>query len=456
MNMARNSRAGANYKLHDKLEDGCALTRANALTTRMRTAAYLFLTATLTLSAQGPAINIEQAVQEALDHNLDLIAAKYELPIAETRLITARLRPNPVMSLSADHLDVLGTGYNSINNGGPPEYAYRTDFLLERGSKRAARIAVAENDRAVARFNVLNAARSVILDAQSAFLDVLAAKENLQLAEDNRKALAGIVNVNETRVRTGDLAAVELSRSKVAALQFETAVAQARIRLREAQNKLQLVMGRTELSPTFDVTGDFRRDTINVPFDQLAGESLRTRPDIESLRAAQARSQADLRLQIAQGRVDYTVGTEYRRQQGISGMGNSLGFFFSAPIPVFNRNQGEIERAKRESDQAAARIHALETTIRNQITTAWQHYESSRTLLQQVESAMLDQAQQVRKITEYSYRRGEATLVEFLDAQRAFNDTMQTYNEARADYARSLYLLEALSGARGNAQERVP
>ena len=60
---------------------------------------------------------------------------------------------------------------------------------------------------------------------------------------------------------------------------------------------------------------------------------------------------------------------------------------------------------------------------------------------------MVDQAQQVRKTTEYSYRRGEATLVEFLDAQRAFNDTMQTYNEARADYARSLYLLDSLAGA---------
>jgi cobalt-zinc-cadmium efflux system outer membrane protein len=59
---------------------------------------------------------------------------------------------------------------------------------------------------------------------------------------------------------------------------------------------------------------------------------------------------------------------------------------------------------------------------------------------------MLEQARDVRTTTEYSYRRGEASLVEFLDAQRAFNDSMQTWNEARADYARSLYLLESLAG----------
>ena len=50
------------------------------------------------------------------------------------------------------------------------------------------------------------------------------------------------------------------------------------------------------------------------------------------------------------------------------------------------------------------------------------------------------------QITEYSYKRGEATLIEFLDAQRAFNETMQGYNEARAEYARSLYVIDSISG----------
>ncbi len=403
-----------------------------------------------------PTVTIDQAVQEALQKNLDLLAAKYELPIAETRMITARLRPNPVVSLSADHLDMLGTGYNFINNGGPPEYAYRTDFILERGSKREARIELAKQDQSIARWNVLNAARSVVFDAQSAFLDVLAAKENLQLAESNLKALQEIVNVNDTRVRSGDLAQVELSRSRVAALQFQAAVQQARIRLTEAKNHLQLLIGRTTLSPDFDVSGQFRREVPPLTFDELSARAIRQRPDLEAIRASQARSQADLRLQIAQGKIDYTVGSEYRRQQGIAGTGNSLGFFFSAPLPVFNRNQGEIERARRESEQNTARLRALDATIRNQLTSAWQRYQSSRALLDQVESTMIDQAQQVRKTTEYSYRRGEATLVEFLDAQRAFNDTMQTYNEARADYARSLYLLDALAGTRPASSELTP
>ena len=411
----------------------------------MRIALLGTLASTVAFS-QTPTVTIENAIQEALQKNLDLLAAKYELPIAETRMITARLRPNPVVSLSADHLDALGTGYNALNNGGPQEFSYRTDFIMERAAKREARIELAKQDQTIARWNVLNAARTVIFDTQSAFLDVLLAKENLQLAESNLQALQEIVKVNDTRVKSGDLAQVELSRSRVAALQFQAAVQQARMRLTEAKNRLQLLIGRTTLLPEFDVTGPFRREIPSLTFEELSARAIQQRPDLEAIRASQARSQADLRLQIAQGKIDYTVGSEYRRQQGISGTGNSLGFFFSAPLPVFNRNQGEVERARRESEQATARIRALDATIRNQLKSAWQRYESSRALLDQVENTMVDQAQQVRKTTEYSYRRGEATLVEFLDAQRAFNDTMQTYNEARADYARSLYLLDALAG----------
>ena len=153
-----------------------------------------------------------------------------------------------------------------------------------------------------------------------------------------------------------------------------------------------------------------------------------------------------VRSQIAQGKVDYTIGTEFRRQQGIAGTGNSLGFFFSVPLPVFNRNQGEIARAREERQQVEARTRALEAVIRNELNAAWQQYDTARSLLARIEGEMLDQARSVLASMEYSYRAGEASLVEFLDAQRAFNDTMQGYNEARAEYARSLYLIDSVTG----------
>jgi cobalt-zinc-cadmium efflux system outer membrane protein len=102
------------------------------------------------------------------------------------------------------------------------------------------------------------------------------------------------------------------------------------------------------------------------------------------------------------------------------------------PLPVFNKNQGEIARAEREGQQQGARITALEASISTEVDMAYRQYQTSERLLKNIETSLLSRAKTVRDVTEYSYRRGEATLVEFLDAQRAFNDSVQSYNEARA------------------------
>jgi cobalt-zinc-cadmium efflux system outer membrane protein len=165
-----------------------------------------------------------------------------------------------------------------------------------------------------------------------------------------------------------------------------------------------------------------------------------------ALRRDILRAQAELKLQQAGARQDLTLGTEYRRQQGINGKSNSLGFFMELPIPLFNRNEGEIERARQEQRQTELRLQAHEQGVVAEIDTVYQQYAAARDLLQTMDRTMLGQARDVREITDYSYRRGDATLLELLDSQRAYNETMQAYNEARAEYARALYLLDSVSG----------
>jgi cobalt-zinc-cadmium efflux system outer membrane protein len=397
-------------------------------------------------SQQTTQVTINRCVQEAVEKNLNLLAERYNLNIADARMVAARLRPNPVLALGTDHADVLGAGYNEINAAGPQEFFVLTEFIFERGNKRRYRMEVAEQEKAVARWRLLDATRALVFDVQNAFVEALLAKETLALAERNLDSFRKIVEVSKERVRVGDLAQVELARTQLVELQFNNAVIQAQSRLWIAKQRLQLLMGRVEPSELFDVAGEMRRDPLPFTLEDLRRQALARRPDYQAMASDQARSQREIRLQQAQGKVDFTIGTEYRRQQGLAGTGNSMGFFFSVPLPIFNRNQGEIERARQEQLQIEARVRALEAGIRNELDAAWRQYETARTLLTRIEGEMLDKARRVLASMEYSYRAGEASLVEFLDAQRAFNDTMQGYNEARAEYARSLYLIDSTTG----------
>lgn len=399
-------------------------------------------------TAAGP-MTLDQVIDAALSRNLRLLSERFNISIGEARVIQARLRPNPVLSVGGNYLDVLGSGFDpGASAAGPTEVNARVDFLLERGRKRNERIAVAEAAKAVAQLELLNSTRSLILDVQTAFTDVLLAKENLALASASLDAFNRIVAVNRTRVDSGDLARVELVRSEVAALQFRNQLRQSELRLRVAKNRLQALMGRTVFDAGFDVTGDMRRERVAIGQSAILQAALTARPDLMALRRDQARSLAEVRLQLAQGKVDYTVGAGYNRQLNVGPdrRGDSMGVFFSVPLPLNNRNQGEIERARQEQAQIEARVRSLEQEITAEVANAWDQFNTARILLQSIESEMVDQSRRVREVIDFSYRRGEATFVELLDAQRTFNETMQGFNEAKAEYAKSLFAIDAIAG----------
>ena len=399
--------------------------------------------------AQAPqSITIEQAVQEALQNNPGLLAEKLGIPVAETAAITARLRPNPVVSVSSDHLDWLGTGYNAVNSAGPVESALRIDVPWERGHKREYRVDTAGYAQKIAQARVADSIRRLRLDVTLACIDVIAAKARLELAQDNLKSLQGVVQLNETRLQGGAIPPIELTRSRVAMLQFRSNVKTAELALTTARVRLQTLLGRGPGQAPVDVS-----DPLKIPMppstpvlDQIQTRAIAVRPDIQAARLDQARSQSELRLQLANGKVDYTAGAEYRRQQGINGTGNSVGFFVSVPLPVFNRNQGEIARVTSEEVQLQKQIEALQSQVSGEVTGAYREYETARQLIGDIESDLLGLSQEARNTTTYVYQAGAGSLLDVLDAQRAFNETMSTYYDAQADYRRAVSRLTSVVG----------
>lgn len=401
-------------------------------------------------AAQTPSpMTLDEVLNEALSRNLRLLAERFNISAGEARILQARLKPNPILNLNANYLDWLGAGLDpQMSPAGPTEFSVAVDYIIERGRKRQERVAVAEAAKAVAQVELLNSTRTLVLDVQNAFTDVLLAKENLALTQASVDAFNGIVSINRTRVEAGDLARVELVRSEVAALQFRNQLRQAELRLRIARNRLQQLMGRTVFRPDFDVVGEMRREPMLSDKTEILTAALAARPDLEALKRDQARTQADIRLQLAQGKVDLVVTGAYNHQVTTMGFrpGNTVGFQLLVPLPIYNRNQGEIERARQEQAQAEARVRSLSQEIAAEVENAYEQYTTAKTLLETIEAEMLAQSRRVRDVIEFSYRRGEATFVELLDAQRTLNETIQGFNEARAEYAKSLFLIDSIAG----------
>lgn len=403
---------------------------------------------TATAPPSSTTLSIEQAITEAIQNNLNLLAERMNLTIAEASFITASLRPNPVLSLSADHQDFLGTGFSRHNGAGPQEFSWRIDVPMERGSKREYRMATATLAKEVAEVQLLESTRKLILDVALACVEVLQAKASVNLAADNLRMFAEFVRLNTVKVKDGAIAPVELMRSQVAMQQYHGNAKRAELALATAKTKLQNLLGRSIAADTIDITGELKAplQPRNLQLAFLEEQAFAARPDIRAIERSQARSQADLKLQLAQAKVDYIWGVEYRRQQGVNGLGDTLGLFLSVPLPIFSRNQGEIARVQAESEQLSRQLQALKAQVQAEIKVATQEFQSSRELVETIEREMLQPATQARDTVAYTYRSGASSLVEFLDAQRAFNETMQSYYETQANYRRAVMKLNVTLG----------
>lgn len=393
----------------------------------------------------SPRLSVDEAVQEAVRANLDLLAEKQNVPIAKAREIQAALRPNPVFNFAWDYLDWLRRGLNALNSAGPSEWNTHVDYIVEGPGKRQRRIELARLVTSVAEYRFLDSIRVLGLNVRLAAVDFLLAKENLELARSNLRVFEDIVKVNQAKVQAGDLAGVELIRARVAEQQFQNAVQQAELKVRTSSNLLQQLLGRKTKDPAFDIAGSLKDQPVLLVFDEIKASALENRPDLLATEKDTDRARADIQLQRANAKPDYTLSLIYHHQYGYSN-GRTFGTYLQFPMPLTNRNQGEILRAERETEQSSLRVAALQNSIATEVENAWQQYIATKNLLDRIRGRLLSEATQVRDITEFSYRRGEASLLEFLDAERAYNDAMQSFNDARADYTRSLYLLDAVSG----------
>ncbi len=390
-------------------------------------------------------ITLDQAVEEALRNNLDLLAERQNVPVARAREIQAALRPNPALLLTWNYQNWLGTGVNTTNNAGPPEFNSQFNYIWETAGKRGKRIELAQLITSVTELRLLDSMRQLTLGVRQACVDYLLAQTNLELARQNLSVFENILKINDAKVKAGDLAGVELIRTRVALQQVQNAVQQAELKLQTASNNLQQLLGRRSPGAPLDLMGKLNEELITLDLPRLRDQALSQRPDLLALRKDVQRGNADARLQKAIGRPDITTGVLYNNQYGYAS-GQTLGLYASSDLPIFNRNQGEVARAQRETRQVEMRSTALEAAISTEVQNAWQQYMTARSLMERIRGSLLPEAQQVREITQFSYLRGEASLLEFLDAQRAYNDAMQSFNDARADYTRSLYLIDAVIG----------
>jgi cobalt-zinc-cadmium efflux system outer membrane protein len=380
-------------------------------------------------------LTVNEAVAAALQHNPSLRAKTLELGSTQANEITAGLRPNPVASYLAEQLGNRNVDSQQTVTLGQP---------IETGGKRRRRLESARAATAVTTEEIADARRQVILLVRKAFTDALVARATIELAEDNLKTLDEVERLQRIRVERGDLSELELLRLQVQRFAFERDATDARQAGETARIALRAAIGPAAVAESVEIVGalDFR--DVSLDPSTLRRRALEARPDLRAAEAAQAKARADVELARANAWWDFTPQLEYQR----IGSDNTVGVGISVPLRIFDRNQGEIARARSEVSRAAALRQAAATQALAEVDTAYAGVLVLRERVVSLRDVYLPKATQARQTVEFAYRRGGVSLLDFLDAQRTYRETALEHLRALGNLRAAIDQLEAAIGGR--------
>jgi len=342
--------------------------------------------------------------------------------------ITAYLRPNPQFTFTADGLQLTPYAGHWQPLAGLVK-SPGVSLLVERQNKRELRRDSARQATAIATSQLSDQERTLLFNLRQAFIQTLQQKAVVALANENLSYYDHVLDVNRDRYKAGAIAQVDLDRLELQRIQYESDLQNALVRLRTA--KIQLLALLNDRTPVeqFDVTGPFDFSPQIMPLDDVRQTALDARPDLKAAMQSVDKAKTDNRLAWANGSVDPTISSWYSRNPSFNNPFdyNTIGASVSIPLRIFDRNQGEKLRTKLDIDRSGKLVEATRTQVFSDVDSAYATVTSTVTLLQPYKDRYLQQASRIRDTIAFSYERGAASLLDFLNAQADYRGVQLNY-----------------------------
>jgi cobalt-zinc-cadmium efflux system outer membrane protein len=414
-------------------------------------------------------LSLQTATEALIAKNLTVMAARYNIDLFRAQRVAAALKPASTVVLSANQfaiprvisqprLLVTTDGDVAANS----TYAIDVQKLVERGGKRELRISQAEIHTRVAEAQLADALRQQLFELKRAFLSAVLARENYRVVRENLTDFHRTEQLLATQVKEGYSAGVDLRRIELELVEFQGDVGSAEQSYIQALRDVFHLIGEGEAASleapvqiastqltslpasALDVIeGDLNANEIPVEVETIRRLALENRPDLRAAELELEAASVALKLAEAERARDVTIGAQYARAGSDSAVGVAVG----VPLSTRARANAAIAQATAVKLQAEARYRQARAQVLTDVEKALVAYRISRDRLRLFDGQVLRNASEVRNIEQVAYREGARGLINFLDAQRAYNKTLVGYNQARHDLALSLYQLELAVGS---------
>jgi cobalt-zinc-cadmium efflux system outer membrane protein len=416
-------------------------------------------------SKRPSVVTLPEAIDEAITFNLRIRVGMEKVQAARADLTTASIIPNPTLQLDAQFVPLPGAHPYEQNkqSAGPLQYDLLVTFPIDwfifgkrRAAMEAARLGV---DVAAADFADLT--RKQVAATLDAVYDILEARALLKLFQEDLDELKQILKITEERVKLGGGAAVDLDRLRLAVLDAQREVRRRELTLFAAKSKLRPLLGRLEADPAFDISGELGiQGTMPAPeLGDAISVAERNRPDIISdlrdIRRAEAAVVSEHKKAWPQ--VGFQPALTYQQTKFINDTPSErfLDFYLTTTLPTSDRNQGGIAKAMSDLRNKHMTLQADLTDLHAEVEQALETYRVALATITADDPATIKSAREFRDRIRAAWLEKGKTLLDVLDAQRAYRERVRASLSGQADYWRALNRLNAAMGVRLSAEPEL-
>lgn len=413
---------------------------------RLLAVPMLLVSAWAQAQTPGPRkISLDEAVQLALANNPTIRATRTLVDQSQDEEITANLRPNPILIADSLFVPLFSPGQlTSDNINTVTEFDLGASYLFERGKKRQHRLEAARDLTAVTTSQVADAERALTFSVAQQYVSVLLAESTLDFAKQDLASFQNTVDISQAQYKAGQISEGDYLKIKLQLLLFQTDVSSAQLARVQALVGLRQLLGYQSVPADYDVSGTLAYQPLKLDREHLQALALQLRPDLRAALQGVTASQSQYTLAKANGKQDLNFTFDYTH---VSGFENGS-FTVNFPLPIFNRNQGEIARTQAAIIQAQDSELAAREAVTTDVANSYEAVQANGQIVALYQSGYLDQAQQSRDISQYAYQRGAASLLDLLDAERSYRATQLAYLQSEASYQLALEQLREAVGTR--------
>jgi outer membrane protein, heavy metal efflux system len=390
-------------------------------------------------------ITLDEALGLALEHNHALAAARTTILESQALETTANLRPNPVLSWDAQFLPIFEPDkFTADYLDSQAQFDLGLGYTLEIGGKRQHRLRAARDVTAATRSTVTDNERTLSFNVGQQFIAAILAQSTGDFTQQDLEGFQKTVDISETRYKAGAISEGDLLKITLQMLQFQNDVLSAKLAKIQALSALRQVLGFESVPDDYDVEGKLEYVPVHTSLDDLKALALRTRPDLRAAEQNVTAAQSAELLAETNRKRDLTTTFNYSHVAST----NTGAFFFNIQLPFFDRNQGEIARTRHVITQNEQLARETSQQVLTDVVNAYQNLHTSAQIVQLYESGYVDQAIKSRDISEYAYKRGAASLLDYLDAERTYRANQLAYRQALAAYMTALEQMRQAAGTR--------